>query len=94
MSGKDFQQREILFSGRVQGVGFRYTARSLAAGIPITGFIRNLPNGRVQLVIEGAVGEIDRFLVGLHGRMGQYILDQTETVRPASHSFSGFDIRS
>ena len=89
----ELQQREILFSGRVQGVGFRYTARSLAAGFQITGFVRNLADGRVQLVIKGAVGEIDRFLVELHKEMGEYIFGQTETVRPVSHKFSGFDVR-
>jgi acylphosphatase len=89
----ELQQREICFSGRVQGVGFRYTARSIAAGFQITGFVRNLPDARVQLVVEGPAEEMDRFLVELRKEMGQYIFDQTETVRPASNKFSGFEIR-
>jgi acylphosphatase len=87
------KQREILFSGRVQGVGFRYTTRSLAADFEITGFVRNLPDGRVQLVIEGNDKEMDRFLVALHNEMDQYIFNQTETVRLASGKFTDFEIR-
>ena len=45
---------EIFYSGRVQGVGFRYTAKTVAAGFEITGTVRNLPDGRVELVAEGA----------------------------------------
>jgi acylphosphatase len=93
VSEKEHQQREISFSGRVQGVGFRYTTRSLAAGFPVTGFVRNLPDGRVQLVLEGAASEIDRFLVELRKEMGQYIHSQTEIVQPASKNFIGFEIR-
>jgi acylphosphatase len=93
VSDKELQQREISFSGHVQGVGFRYTTRSLAAGFPLTGFVRNLPDGRVQLVLEGAAAEIDRFLVELRKEMGQYIFNQTEIVRPAAKKFAGFDIR-
>jgi acylphosphatase len=87
------QQREILFSGRVQGVGFRYTTRSLAAGFRVTGFVRNQPDGRVQLVLEGDDDEMNRFLVALQREMGQYIFDQTEVARPASGKFKGFEVR-
>jgi acylphosphatase len=87
------QQREILFSGRVQGVGFRYTTRSLAAGFQLTGFVRNQPDGRVQLVLEGDDDEMNRFLVALRREMGRYIFDQAESTRPASGKFEGFEIR-
>ena len=46
----------ILYSGHVQGVGFRYTAKTVAAGFEITGVVRNLPDGRVELVAEGDRG--------------------------------------
>jgi acylphosphatase len=90
---KPFEQREIHFSGRVQGVGFRYTTRSVAAGYDVTGFVRNLPDGRVQLVAEGESNELDRFLVELEKEMGRYIHDRNEIVRPASGKFQGFDVR-
>jgi acylphosphatase len=57
------QQRcEVFYAGRVQGVGFRYTVRSLAAGFHVTGFVRNLSDGRVHLVVEGKPTEIKQFL--------------------------------
>ena len=56
------QQREIHYAGRVQGVGFRYTVRSLAARFDVTGFVRNLPDGRVHLVVEGDARRNRRFL--------------------------------
>lgn len=93
MSAREHKQREIFFSGRVQGVGFRYTTQSLARSFQITGFVRNLPDGRVQLVVEGADEEMDRFLLALHKEMGQYIFNQTETVRPGSGKFKGFEVR-
>jgi acylphosphatase len=86
-------QREIFFSGRVQGVGFRYTTRSLASGFEVTGFVRNMPDGRVQLILEGSDEEMNNFLVELHKELGGYIFHQTETVRPASGKFLGFEIR-
>src|SRR5207245_6186322 len=45
--------RHVYYSGQVQGVGFRYTAQQLAAGFAVSGFVRNLPNGDVELVAEG-----------------------------------------
>jgi acylphosphatase len=93
LSDTPHEQRETIFSGRVQGVGFRYTTRSVAASFDVTGFVRNLPDGRVQLVAEGDPGEIDRFLVELQKEMGRYIADRTEIVRPASGNFQEFDIR-
>ena len=50
-------QTEVTYRGRVQGVGFRYTARTVAAGYAVQGFVRNLPDGGVQLVVEGAADE-------------------------------------
>ena len=51
----------IFYSGSVQGVGFRYTAKTVAAGFEITGVVRNLPDGRVELVAEGARAELEAF---------------------------------
>src|SRR5476649_3005561 len=55
------RRMKIFYSGRVQGVGFRYTARTVAAGFEITGFIRNLTDGRVELVAEGDGDELETF---------------------------------
>src|SRR6187455_864933 len=47
------ERRRVWYEGRVQGVGFRYTARGLAGGFPVSGYVRNLDDGRVELVAEG-----------------------------------------
>jgi len=87
------EQREVLYAGRVQGVGFRYTVRSLSGQFDVTGFVRNLPDGRVQLVVEGKKAEIADFLQTIRAEMSYYIADTQELVRPAGGCFSSFEIR-
>ena len=55
-------RRRVHFSGRVQGVGFRYTCQSIARGFDVGGYVRNLPDGRVEPLAEGEPGELDNFL--------------------------------
>jgi acylphosphatase len=93
MAEGDQQRREIYYSGRVQGVGFRYTVRSLASHCAVTGFVKNLPNGRVQLVAEGTAGEIDALLAEIRSQMGDYIHNMEENSLPATGRFRGFEIR-
>jgi acylphosphatase len=52
---------QILYAGNVQGVGFRYTAKSVATGFEITGTVRNLSDGRVELLAEGSKEELEAF---------------------------------
>ena len=85
--------REVYFEGLVQGVGFRYTTRRIAARFRVTGYVRNLPDGRVLLVAEGPPEELDRFLAAVRSAMGRYIEDVHETVRPATGQFRDFGIR-
>ena len=54
-------RRRVHFSGRVQGVGFRFTCQSLARGFDVAGHVRNLADGRVELVAEGESSELDAF---------------------------------
>jgi acylphosphatase len=93
VSPNDRQQREVCYAGRVQGVGFRFTVRSLARGFDVTGFVRNLPDGRVQLVVEGLEAEVAALLDAVRAEMQHYISDVRETVRPASGRFPSFEIR-
>jgi len=93
MAGKETEQREIYYSGRVQGIGFRYTARAIAAGHRVSGFVRNLPDGRVHLIVEGVLDEVQAFVDSLQADMGGYIYDSQVTVRPATGRFQGFEIR-
>jgi len=87
------ERREVHYSGRVQGVGFRYTVRSLAGRYDVSGFVKNLRDGRVQLVAEGPPGEVAGLLEAVRGAMGRYIHDEHEETGPATGEFGGFDIR-
>lgn len=83
----------IHYSGRVQGVGFRYTAKKVAAGFEIAGVIRNLADGRVELTAEGARMELEAFCTALrHAGLAGFI--QTERVEwsDARNEFKGFEI--
>lgn len=55
----------VLYEGRVQGVGFRYTARRIAAGFDVAGYVRNLADGRVELVASGDREEVEGYLEAL-----------------------------
>ena len=83
----------VLFSGHVQGVGFRYTARTVAAGFEITGAIRNLPDGRVELVAEGLRAELEAFRQALHDAgLAGFIRDERVDWADAENKFRGFEI--
>ena len=86
------QRREVLFTGTVQGVGFRYTARRVSDAFDVTGYVRNLPNGQVEMVVEGAGDQIDGFVAAVQDRMGYYIRDTAQHSAPATDQFDSFDI--
>ena len=65
----------IHFSGRVQGVGFRYTCCELAQTCAVAGYVMNLPDGRVKLVAEGDKMELDALLNAIKKRMSRNIRD-------------------
>ncbi len=74
-------------------MGFRYTVRQLAARRDVVGFVRNLPNGNVQLVVEGAAQEIDRLLDDVQTTMSRYIKEAQEHRGDATGEFHDFVIR-
>ncbi len=73
----------VHFSGRVQGVGFRYATVGVAAVHPVAGYVRNLPDGRVQMVAEGEAEAIDRLVTAVQERMTGNV-DDTQIVRGAA----------
>lgn len=84
----------VHYEGRVQGVGFRYTARRVAAGFDVAGYVRNLPDGRVELVASGEDGEVDAFLQALRESelAGHIAGEAAEDVATAAR-LRGFEIR-
>jgi acylphosphatase len=69
--------KRVTYSGTVQGVGFRYTARRIAQGYDVAGYVRNLPDGTVELVAEGEAGVVERFLNAVASRMADCIRGRT-----------------
>ena len=87
------QRWTILFAGRVQGVGFRASTEHIAAGFAVTGYVLNLPDGRVELVAEGTQEELDAFVHEIQARLGQYIRQQSQTTDAASGEWEDFTVR-
>ncbi len=87
------ERREVLFFGRVQGVGFRYTTRDLAGQFQVTGYVRNQIDGSVQLVVEGEAAENDRFVAAIKLEMERYIMSSTSSTGPATGEFANFTVR-
>ncbi len=83
----------MFYTGRVQGVGFRYTVKNIAMRHNISGYVRNLRDGRVELVVEGPGEEIEQLLTAVHDRMGDYIRHIDTNDQPATGEFSHFHIR-
>jgi len=77
----------------VQGVGFRYTTKTVATGFEITGIVKNLPDGRVELVAEGSHAELDAFRAALHDAgLAGFIRDEQVIWADAKNEFRGFEI--
>jgi acylphosphatase len=87
------RRMKVFYSGRVQGVGFRYTARTVAAGFDISGYVRNLPDGRVELVAEGDDLELAAFRDAIRGAiLAGFIRDESIEWGDAQNNFRGFEI--
>ena len=88
------ERRRVFFSGQVQGVGFRMTTRRLAKGFPITGFVQNLEDGRVELVIEGEDSMLINLIGAIQREFGESIRETWGTQEIVDDPrFDGFSIR-
>ena len=90
---KDLQKASIIYSGNVQGVGFRFTARDVACRTGVSGFARNLGSGDVEVVCEGTPDQVQRFIRDLGESMREYIADSKIDTSPAAGEFTSFEIR-
>ena len=86
-------RQTVHYSGRVQGVGFRATAARVANRFAVEGFVRNLSDGRVELVAEGTPEEVDLFLGSLAATMSAYIRNQSRRQTLATGEFRRFFIK-
>ena len=87
--------RRYFFEGRVQGVGFRYSTRQVAMGFDVTGWVRNLTDGRVEMLVAGEGEELDEFLEEIHDSpIGHHIREQEQQVAEMpEEGLSGFLIQ-
>jgi acylphosphatase len=84
---------QVVYRGHVQGVGFRYTVKSLAPGFDVTGAIRNLADGSVELRAEGAPDELRAFQAAVRDSgLGSLITHEETTWSDVTNEFHGFRI--
>ena len=82
----------VYYSGKVQGVGFRFTAESVAVELGLTGWVKNLHDGRVEVTCEGPEEKVKEFLCKINEIFKDYIRDADITWGGSSGEFDGFDI--
>lgn len=74
--------RRVIFEGRVQGVGFRYTCKDLAKGFEVVGTVKNLPDGTVQLEVSGEREEVEG------------LINEIAEESPVAHNIKGMHVRN
>lgn len=93
MASSNASRYHVFYSGRVQGVGFRFTTRQVARRHPVTGYVRNLPDGRVELVAEGRKEHVRNLLADIREAMEGYIADAEVSQSSATGEFDDFHVR-
>jgi acylphosphatase len=83
---------QVFYEGRVQGVGFRYCVRQLACGFEVTGWVRNLPDGRVELQACGEAAELEEFLGAILESELKSHIKRSETHAVPVFPAKGFEI--
>ena len=84
---------QVIFKGHVQGVGFRFTVQRLASKYTVAGWVKNVHNGDVEVVAQGASSDVDMFLSAIREDFSSYIRDEEISYAPAIGSLSNFQIR-
>lgn len=86
------ERRRFVFHGRVQGVGFRYTSARLAQRFPLTGWVQNLPDGTVELEIQGEPSVMTAYLSQLQEHFAGHIARVDSTSLECVPHEAGFTI--
>lgn len=84
---------QVYYEGRVQGVGFRYCVRQLACGYEVTGWVKNLPDGRVELQASGEPEELEHFLESIRESELKGHIRKEERHQIAAFFSKGFEIQ-
>ncbi len=86
-------RRRVFYEGRVQGVGFRWTSQSIASRFMVSGWVRNLLDGRVEMVVEGDEDEVNSYLEGVSSHFGRMIHSSNVIPETAKGLSGAFEIR-
>ncbi len=84
--------KHIVFTGHVQGVGFRFTAHRMAGRHQLAGFVRNLPDGSVEMVAQGAAQDIDDCVADIKESFPEYVREVTVNDIPPDPNRTDFRI--
>ena len=87
------KRMQVIYTGKVQGVGFRYTVKTVAMGFELTGTVCNLPDGRVELIAEGERNELEDFRGAIRDSgLGHFVQKEEVSWGDAQNEFRGFEI--
>ena len=86
------QRKRVFFSGRVQGVGFRYTTKQLSRQFSVAGWVRNRTDGRVEMLVEGPATEVNAFVDQILTRTHGQIVSFDKTSEDPQGDLQGFEI--
>jgi acylphosphatase len=86
-------QVHVFYSGKVQGVGFRFAAQRIAYETGVFGRVKNLSDGRVEVLAEADVDSLKQFLQRMHEYFQRYIQDEDIDWQPATGEFKEFSIK-
>jgi acylphosphatase len=87
------ERARVIFAGFVQGVGFRFTTKMLAGGYAVTGWVRNLADGTVEVEAQGEKDEVRAFIDRIRSEMKRNIVETTLTWTGARMDEQGFSVR-
>lgn len=83
----------VIFSGRVQGVGFRYTSKQVARRFDVSGWVKNLTDGTVEMAVEGMADQLEAYVEAVAAETHGRVTDRKITRKSATGEFQGFEIR-
>lgn len=86
------RQAHVFYSGIVQGVGFRYRSQAIANSLNISGWVRNLPDGRVEMIAQADKNKLDEFLLAVDNALADYIRNKQIIFEDTEEILKGFDI--
>jgi len=86
-------QTNIVFKGRVQGIGFRFTVERIAIKLGVVGWVKNLADGNVEVLAEADRDIVDEFLDKIRDYFKSYIVDEEINISEATGEFNDFQVR-